>query len=262
MGLDRERAAGAAALAFSALFALWTLVHAIRIEPVPESPAPQFAGSNALRRRCAAPDVDVAAAVETDPFAADRSAPADRIALPGEEGDDAGPKAVAVLDPVVLGTGSRRMSAQLSRRSARGQPCDDHACRRQDRRLHRKVHRARARRIHDAVREERSTSQSSSHDTDSDEIPLRVALLVAAATSPLEAQARRRGAQPARDTTPVAHDEKTDTQSRAENADGFVLDFQEQELRVVLEAIAEAGGLNVTFANLPATKVTLRMGQR
>ena len=34
------------------------------------------------------------------------------------------------------------------------------------------------------------------------------------------------------------------------------------ELRVVLGAIAEAGGLNVTFANLPATKVTLRMGQQ
>ncbi len=91
---------------------------------------------------------------------------------------------------------------------------------------------------------------------------LRIALLVAVATSSLGAQrGGRRAQQPARDTTPATA-EKIDTSLVRKTPDGFVLDFQEQELRVVLEAIAEAGGLNVTFANLPAVKVTLRMGQQ
>jgi type II secretory pathway component GspD/PulD (secretin) len=85
---------------------------------------------------------------------------------------------------------------------------------------------------------------------------------VTAAASPLGAQRGGRRAQqtPARDTTP-APGKTIDTSLVRKTPDGFVLDFQEQELRVVLEAIAEAGGLNVTFANLPPTKVTLRMGQ-
>jgi general secretion pathway protein D len=40
-----------------------------------------------------------------------------------------------------------------------------------------------------------------------------------------------------------------------------VLDFQDQPLRIVLSAIAEAGGLNVTLSNIPAKSVTVRMGQ-
>jgi type II secretory pathway component GspD/PulD (secretin) len=40
-----------------------------------------------------------------------------------------------------------------------------------------------------------------------------------------------------------------------------VLDFQEQPLRVVLSAIAEAGGLNVALSNIPARNITVRMGQ-
>ena len=88
---------------------------------------------------------------------------------------------------------------------------------------------------------------------------VRALLLVVAAASPLSAQrgGARRLQVPARDTTPPT---KPDTSLIRKTPDGFVLDFQEQELRVVLSAIAEAGGLNVTFANLPATKVTLRMG--
>src|SRR5581483_12430974 len=42
---------------------------------------------------------------------------------------------------------------------------------------------------------------------------------------------------------------------------GYVLDFQEQPLRVVLSAIAEAGGLNVALTNVPSRNITLRMGQ-
>lgn len=91
---------------------------------------------------------------------------------------------------------------------------------------------------------------------------LHLALLVAASTS--QAGAQRGGRRPLQqtvaDTTPAT--KKIDTSLVRKTPDGFVLDFQEQELRIVLEAIAEAGGLNVTFANLPAIKVTLRMGQR
>ncbi|HXD23148.1 MAG TPA: hypothetical protein VN613_07300, partial [Gemmatimonadaceae bacterium] len=91
---------------------------------------------------------------------------------------------------------------------------------------------------------------------------IRALLAVIVATAPLSAQRGARRLQvPAPDTTPAAKT-KTDTSLIRKTPDGFVLDFQEQELRVVLSAIAEAGGLNVTFANLPATKVTLRMGQQ
>jgi type II secretory pathway component GspD/PulD (secretin) len=89
-----------------------------------------------------------------------------------------------------------------------------------------------------------------------------LALLVAAAVHPLVAQrGGRRQQQTVPDTTPKAPAKPIDTSLVRRTPDGFVLDFQEQELRVVLEAIAEAGGLNVTFANLPPTKVTLRMGE-
>jgi type II secretory pathway component GspD/PulD (secretin) len=90
---------------------------------------------------------------------------------------------------------------------------------------------------------------------------LCAALLACAVSSPLSAQRGRRSQQTQVDTTPV-QTKKIDTSLVRKTPEGFVLDFQDQELRVVLSAIAEAGGLNVTFANLPATKVTLRMGQQ
>jgi hypothetical protein len=92
-----------AALAASVVIALWTLVHAIRIAPVPEIAAPQFAASGALTASAAASSVDVGVAVEKDPFAPDRTAPANRYRAPGEESDDDSPKTPAV-EPVVLGT--------------------------------------------------------------------------------------------------------------------------------------------------------------
>lgn len=42
---------------------------------------------------------------------------------------------------------------------------------------------------------------------------------------------------------------------------GYVLDFQDQDIRVVMSAMAEAGNLNVTFTNLPTKRVTLRMAR-
>jgi general secretion pathway protein D len=43
--------------------------------------------------------------------------------------------------------------------------------------------------------------------------------------------------------------------------DGLVLDFVEQDVSVVLRAIAEAGGLSVSLSNLPAVPVTVRLRQ-
>jgi type II secretory pathway component GspD/PulD (secretin) len=42
---------------------------------------------------------------------------------------------------------------------------------------------------------------------------------------------------------------------------GFVLDFQEQQLRTVLSALSEAASLNVSLSNIPDQRITLRMGQ-
>jgi general secretion pathway protein D len=43
--------------------------------------------------------------------------------------------------------------------------------------------------------------------------------------------------------------------------DGLLLDFVEQDVSVVLRAIAEAGGLSVTLSNVPSAQVTLRLQQ-
>lgn len=42
---------------------------------------------------------------------------------------------------------------------------------------------------------------------------------------------------------------------------GVVLDFQNAELRLVISALAEAGGLNVVYGDLPNRRVTLRLTQ-
>jgi type II secretory pathway component HofQ len=39
------------------------------------------------------------------------------------------------------------------------------------------------------------------------------------------------------------------------------LDFQDQELRVVLDAIAAAGDLNVSLTNIPSQRVSLHLGR-
>ena len=42
---------------------------------------------------------------------------------------------------------------------------------------------------------------------------------------------------------------------------GIVVDFQDTDIRVVIAALAEAAGLNVIFADLPARRITLRLRQ-
>ena len=43
--------------------------------------------------------------------------------------------------------------------------------------------------------------------------------------------------------------------------DGVMVDFQDADLRLVVAALAEAGGLNLVYSDLPARRVTLRMKQ-
>ena len=93
----------AGALAISAALFFWTLVGAIRLEAVPQLPAPQFVSSAALAAPAPQAATDVEAAVQADLFAAERTAPARRYRAPGEDSDEETPKGEPVL-PVVLGT--------------------------------------------------------------------------------------------------------------------------------------------------------------
>jgi type II secretion system protein D len=43
--------------------------------------------------------------------------------------------------------------------------------------------------------------------------------------------------------------------------EGLLLDFQDADLRLVISALAEAGGLNVLYGDVPARRVTVRMSQ-
>lgn len=42
---------------------------------------------------------------------------------------------------------------------------------------------------------------------------------------------------------------------------GVLVDFQDADLRLVISALAEAGGLNVVYSDIPPKRVTMRMGQ-
>ena len=42
---------------------------------------------------------------------------------------------------------------------------------------------------------------------------------------------------------------------------GVVVDFQDADLRLVISALAEAGGLNVIYGTLPARRITMRLTQ-
>lgn len=88
-------------------------------------------------------------------------------------------------------------------------------------------------------------------------------VLAIAATMPAAAQ--RGGVPPTRpgQGKPAASAKvpaaKADTTKKAPPA--VALDFQDQELRTVLDAIAAAGELNVSLANIPSERVTLHMGK-
>jgi len=95
---------GRAALAtvgFAVALVVWTLSGALRGAPMPAAPASTFANADGLASARATPTRDVNDAVERDPFAPDRAAPAQRYRAPGEEPDA---PAEAPIVPVVLGT--------------------------------------------------------------------------------------------------------------------------------------------------------------
>jgi type II secretory pathway component GspD/PulD (secretin) len=84
---------------------------------------------------------------------------------------------------------------------------------------------------------------------------IRLALVATFVAAPLPAQRppAKRAAAPA--TT------KADTGGIAKSGPAYALDFQDQDIHVVLSALAEAGNVNMSYSNLPDRKVTLRMGQ-
>jgi hypothetical protein len=91
------------ALAISAALLLWTLVRALRANPLPPAVAAQVASADAMKRGTIRPPADVESAVENDLFASDRSAPASPYRMPGEADPNAKPR-VEPMKPFVLGT--------------------------------------------------------------------------------------------------------------------------------------------------------------
>ncbi|MEP6780925.1 MAG: secretin N-terminal domain-containing protein [Gemmatimonadaceae bacterium] len=72
-------------------------------------------------------------------------------------------------------------------------------------------------------------------------------------------QGRQQQQLPPDPTPPAAQSAtKADTGMIRKTPTGYVLDFQNQDLQVVLSAVAEAGNLNITFSNMPQKRVTLR----
>lgn len=67
----------------------------------------------------------------------------------------------------------------------------------------------------------------------------------------------RGGTQPPNSSR--AQSQKADSSKKT--PPGVSLDFQEQELKVVLDALAAAGELNVSLTNIPSQRVTLHMGK-
>ena len=79
--------------------------------------------------------------------------------------------------------------------------------------------------------------------------PLRVAWLVVALASSV-AVASAAAQQP---TQPAAGARAT--------TQGILIDFQDTEIRSIITALAEAAGINVTYGELPAKRITLRVRQ-
>ncbi len=79
-------------------------------------------------------------------------------------------------------------------------------------------------------------------------VPVRLLLLLCLASTPLLAQGSGRASQ-------------RDTANTRRAPDGLVLDFVDQDVSVVLRAIAEAAGLNITLSNMPSARVSLRLQQ-
>ena len=82
---------------------VWSLVGALRGEPMPDPMPVTIASLETSGHSAARAPTDIAAAVDNDVFSADRSAPSAPYRMPGENAPDATPK-VQPPKPVVLGT--------------------------------------------------------------------------------------------------------------------------------------------------------------
>ena len=80
----------------------------------------------------------------------------------------------------------------------------------------------------------------------------RTLISIATVASPLAAQ---RGGQQLPPPTPI------DSSIVRRSGAGFVVNFDDQPLRVVFSALAEASGLNIVQTNIPLRNTTLHMGQ-
>jgi len=93
-----------AALLVAAVLAGWSLARALRVDPVPELPPPTLASAGLVSAVANPPSADIEAAVDKDPFSSDRTAPASRYRMPGEDDSTDSAPAPEPEKPVVVGT--------------------------------------------------------------------------------------------------------------------------------------------------------------
>lgn len=91
------------ALTLAVALVLWTLVGALRSEPLPDTPPTTVASLETISNRAPRPPADIMTAVDKDLFASDRSAPDAPYRMPGES-DGKDKPTVEPMKPIVLGT--------------------------------------------------------------------------------------------------------------------------------------------------------------
>jgi type II secretory pathway component GspD/PulD (secretin) len=88
----------------------------------------------------------------------------------------------------------------------------------------------------------------------------RILILGAAVAFAASSASAQRGGQ-RNPVNPPKAAPKQDTTKKTTTQQGVSLDFQDQDLKVVLDALAAAGDLNVSMTNIPSTRVTMHMGR-
>jgi len=81
----------------------WTLLNALRSEPLPNTPPTTVASLETITNHSTRPAADITTAVDKDLFASDRSPPDAPYRMPGESDGKEKP-AVEPMKPIVLGT--------------------------------------------------------------------------------------------------------------------------------------------------------------
>ena len=99
----RGMQAALAVLAVAVIVTGWTLVHALRVEAIPDPPPMEIASLETIRRGAARPIANVSATVDNNVFSIDRTAPSAPYRMPGDPDPNAKP-AVVPEKPLVLGT--------------------------------------------------------------------------------------------------------------------------------------------------------------